>query len=62
MTNNDGNYFFIVNKGILGSIDITKEKILKDWDCFSKLALIEYKKRTDEIKCLDNSELYVMDF
>ena len=49
-----GNYFYIVKEGKLELLTKYSSKILNEDDNFGELALIENKKRTATIKCLEN--------
>ena len=55
-----GNYFYIVKEGKLELITEYSLKILNEDDNFGKLALIENKKRTATIKCLENCTLNLL--
>ena len=58
-----GNFFYIIFKG---KIEATSEKnnIIKyygEWDCFGELSLINQQKREENIKCLEDVELFSID-
>ena len=55
-----GNYFYIVKEGKLELITEYGSKILNEDDNFGELALIENKKRTATVKCLENCTLYLL--
>ena len=55
-----GNYFYIVKEGKLELITEYGSKILNQDDNFGELALIENKKRTATVKCLENCTLYLL--
>lgn len=60
--NDDGNFFYIVKSGTLEmSINNENKKILKQWDNFGELALIQKAKRTGTVKCLTDCILYLID-
>ena len=55
-----GNYFYIVKEGKLELITDYGSKILNEDDNFGELALIENKKRTATVKCIENCVLYLL--
>ena len=55
-----GNYFYIVKEGKLELITDYGSKILNQDDNFGELALIENKKRTATVKCIENCVLYLL--
>jgi cGMP-dependent protein kinase len=60
--NDDGNFFYLIKSGSL-SLQVKGEviKIFEDWDYFGELALIQKCKRSGTVKCLTDSEIFVLD-
>ncbi len=55
-----GNYFYIVKEGKLELITDYGSKIINQEETFGELALIENKKRTATVKCIENCILYLL--
>ena len=55
-----GNYFYIIKEGKLELITEYGNKLLKADETFGELALIENKKRTATVKCVEKCILYLL--
>ena len=55
-----GNYFYIIKEGKLELITEYGSKILVQDNIFGELALIENRKRTATVKCIENCKLYLL--
>ena len=55
-----GNYFYIIKEGKLELITEYGNKLLKADETFGELALIENKKRTATVKCVEKCTLFLL--